>query len=125
MLFVFCFPVCSLFLFPLFLPSFGIFYDFVLPPYLNYCCNYFGTLMDAVGIMIICILTYHSLSSSNTSRVPMWYSSLRTWHCHCSVSSCCCGVGSIPGPCHGRSQKKQKQKQNIHIYIYIYIYIYI
>ena len=30
--------------------------------------------------------------------VPLWYSGLRTQHCHCSTSGKCCGTGSIPGP---------------------------
>ena len=46
--------------------------------------------------------------------VPMWFSRLRIWHCHCSGSGCCCGVGSIPGPgiyaCHTCDQKERDRK---------------
>ena len=43
--------------------------------------------------------------------VPLWYSRLSIWQCHC------CGVGSIPGPgtstCHRHHQKKKKGKSHL------------
>ena len=47
-----------------------------------------------------------------TSGVPLWYSWLRIWHCHCSGPGRCCGTGSISGQristCHRQGQKKKE-----------------
>ena len=32
----------------------------------------------------------------SSSRVFLWHTGLRIWHCHCSSSGYCCGVGLIP-----------------------------
>ena len=50
-----------------------------------------------------------------TSRVLLWHSRLRIWHCHCSGLGHHCGMGSIPGPgtstCLGVAKKKKKKKR--------------
>ena len=51
-------------------------------------------------------------------EVPVWYSGLRTWHCHSWGAIHNCGTGLSPGPgsstCYGHGKKKNLNSKAIH-----------
>ena len=57
---------------------------------------YSGVPSSSIKQSIVCIDLKCPLKAH--ARVPLWFSSLRIWWCHCYGSGHYCGPGSIPGP---------------------------